>query len=524
MATARLGGFSPEIGFLAFMTGSVAFAFFGASRYLSAGADSTIAPIFAGALTLIAASGSQQYAGLAVVLAIMVGMIVCAGGLLRLGWIADLLSTPVMAGFLAGIAVHIAISQLPGLLGLAPGTGNVFHRLGAIASDVRHVNPFSVMIGIGAFFIIFLAERINVRIPGALIAIALATLAVTVFDLPSHGVAVLGAFPVALPKFTLPDITFEDMRVLVPLALLIAVVVMMQTAATTRAFGSGDREPNINRDFVGIGAASLFAGMVGAFPVNASPPRTALAVETGGRSQLTGLFAAAIVLAVVLFGGKLLANVPEATLAGILLFVAQRLLHWQTFAGTFRRARGEFLLILVTIGAIIALPIEVGVTIGIGLSLLHGIWSITQVNVIEFEKVPGTSIWWPPAAETAGEHAPGILVAAFQAPLSFVNAERFKHGFHDIIGRSGKDLKHVIFEASSIIDIDYTAAQALGEVIAHCQILGISFSIARMESVRVQAALVRFGIASKLGPNGIFRSVDDAVITLNGTGGATKAA
>jgi MFS superfamily sulfate permease-like transporter len=393
MATARLGGFSPEVGFLAFMAGSVAFAFFGASRYLSAGADSTIAPIFAGALTLIVATGSQQYAGLAVVLAIMVGMIVCAGGLLRLGWLADLLSTPVTAGFLAGIAVHIAISQLPGLLGLAPGTGNVFHRLGAIASDVHHVNPFSIMIGIGAFFIIFLADRINVRIPGALIAIALATLAVTVFDLPSHGVAVLGALPEALPRFTLPDITFEDMRVLVPLALLIAVVVMMQTAATTRAFESGDEEPNINRDFVGIGAASLFAGMIGAFPVNASPPRTAIAVETGGRSQLTGLFAAAIVLAVVLFGGKLLANVPEAALAGILLFVAQRLLHWQTFAGTFRRARGEFLLILLTIGAIIALPIEIGVTIGIGLSLLHGIWSITQVNVIEFEKVPGSALY-----------------------------------------------------------------------------------------------------------------------------------
>ena len=516
VATARLGDFSPEIGFFAFMAGSLAFALFGASRVLSAGADSTITPIFAGGLALIATSCSPQYAVYAAMLALMVGAIVTAGGLLRTGWIADLLSVPVTAGFLAGIAIHIVISQLPALLGMPGGSGSVFDRVSAIAADWGNINPYSIALGVGVFLIVFFSERISARIPGALIALALATLAVTLFGLTAHGVHVLGALPEGLPKLSVPEVALEDLRTLVPMALLIAMIVMVQTAATTRSFaGRGDGDgPDVNRDFVGVGAGSLFAGLIGAFPVNASPPRTAIVSETGGRSQISGLIAAAIVLMLVLFGGSLLANVPEAALAGILLFVAQRILRWQTFAGTFRQAPIEFLLIAITAISIVALPIEIGVAIGIGLSLLHGIWSTTQAKTIEFENVPSTSIWWPPSSGSKGERVPGVLVAAFQAPLSFVNADEFGRGFRSMIDARAGDLKHVIFEASSVIDIDYTAAQALADVIAYCRNRGITFCIARMESVRAQAALARFGIAGELGANMIFHSVDNAIDAL----------
>lgn len=521
MATARLGDFSPQVGFFAFMAGSLAFALFGASRFLSSGSDSTITPIFAGGLALIATSGSPQYAVYAAMLALMVGAIVTAGGLLKMGWIADLLSVPVTAGFLAGIAIHIVISQLPALLGLPGGSGSVFDRVSAIAADWGNINLYSVALGIGVFLIVFFSERISARIPGALIALALATLAVTLFGLTAHGVHVLGALPEGLPKLSMPAVALEDLRTLVPMALLIAMIVMVQTAATTRSFAGQDGgAPDVNRDFVGVGAGSLFAGLIGAFPVNASPPRTAIVSETGGRSQFGGLLAAAIVLLLVLFGGGLLANVPDAALAGILLFVAQRILRWQTFAGTFRQAPIEFLLIAITAIAIVALPIEIGVAIGIGLSLLHGVWSTTQTKVIEFENVPGTSIWWPPSSSSGSkvERVPGVLVAAFQAPLSFVNADQFSRGFRGMIDARAGSLKHVVFEASSVIDIDYTAAQALSDVIAYCRNRGITFCIARMESVRAQAALARFGIAGELGPNMIFRSVDNAIAALTRQG------
>ncbi len=524
MATARLGDLSPEAGFLAFLAGCVAFALFGASRHMSVGADSTITPIFAAGLVLLAASGSPHYAALAALLALMVGATVLLAGLLRLGWIANLLSAPVMAGFLAGIAVHIVVSQLPDLLGLPAGSGNVFARLAAIRAALGDVNLYSLAIGLCVFAVVTICERISPRVPGALIGLAAATLAVAGFGLEQRGVAVLGALPAAAPGLHLPAVSFEDVRTLAPLTLLVAIVIMVQTAATSRSFSGSGETGDVNRDFVGVGAGSLLAGLVGAFPVDASPPRTAIAVETGGRSQLAGLFAAAIVLLLILFGAGLLKDVPQAALAGVLFFVAMRILRWRTFATTLRQAPIEFLLIAATALAIVALPIEIGVAIGIGLSLLHGMWAITQARMIEFEHVAGTSIWWPPedGAETSarggsqGERLADVIVVAFQAPLSFVNAARFGQDFRAMVGGRAQKPRHVVFEASSVIDIDYTAAQTLRDVIAYCRDAGLTFSIARLESLAAQKALARFGIAAMLGPSGVFRSVDDAVKALRG--------
>ncbi|WP_167316192.1 SulP family inorganic anion transporter [Mesorhizobium japonicum] len=515
MATARLGGFAPEIGFFAFVAGSVAFALFGANRHLSVGADSTITPLFAGSLALLATSGSPHYLALAAMLALLVGLIVTLSGIFRLGWIADLLSVPVTTGFLAGIAVHIIVSQMPGLLGLPAESGETLRRVGEIAGNLHLTNPWSLGLGLGVFAIVFCSERISARIPGALIGMVLATLAVVVFGLRDHGVEVLGALPNGLPGAYLPVASLGDVQALVPLALLIAIVVMVQTAATSRSFASQpDASPDVNRDFVGVGAGSILSSLFGAFAVNASPPRTAIVSQSGGRSQLSGLIAAAIVLALGAFGGALLANVPQAALAGVLMFVAQHILRWKVFAGVYRQAPVEFVLILVTTAAIVVLPIATGVAVGIGLSLLHGIWSATRTEPIELEQVPGTSVWWPPAKPSAGEQLPGVLVAAFQAPLSFVNADRFKRGVCDLVDARDETVKLVVLEASNIVEIDYTAAQALIDTITHCRKAGAIFAIARMESLRAQAALARFGIAEMVGTQHIFHSVDAAIKSL----------
>ena len=328
MATARLGGFSPEIGFFAFLAGSLAFAFFGNNRFLSCGADSTITPIFAGGLTLLAASGSAEYAVLAAALALMVGVVLVAGGIFRLGWIADLLSIPVTIGFLAGISAHILISQLPGVLGLPSSDGPMLQRVAILAGHVNEANPITLFIGLGVLAVIAVSERINARIPGALIGLILATAAVALMGLESRGVTVLGAVFGALPTLAIPDIPAGRLARLVPLSLIIATVVMVQTAATTRSFPSDPNEPpDVDRDFVGVGAGSILSGLIGAFPVNASPPRTAIVSETSGRSQLTGLVAAAIVVALLAFGATLLRHVPHAALSGVLLFIALRIIR-----------------------------------------------------------------------------------------------------------------------------------------------------------------------------------------------------
>lgn len=512
MATARLGGFAPEVGFFAFVAGSLAFALLGANRHLSSGADSTITPLFAGGLALIAVAGSAHYLALAAMLALMVGLLVGLSGIFRLGWIADLLSVPVTTGFLAGISVHIIVSQLPGLLGLPPESGETLRRVAEIAANLHLTNPWSLALGLGVFAIVFGAERISARIPGALIGMVLATAAVAAFGLKDQGVEVLGALPNGLPRASMPLVGLDDAQALLPLALLIAIVVMVQTAATSRSFVG--EAPDINRDFVGVGAGSILCGLFGAFAVNASPPRTAIVAQSGGRSQFSGLIAAAIVLVLGAFGGGLLADVPQAALAGVLMFVAQHILRWKVFANVYRQAPIEFALILITMAAIVVLPIQTGVATGIGLSLLHGIWSATRTQPIELEQVPGTSVWWPPAKPDAGEQLPGVLVAAFQAPLSFVNADLFKRGLGEMIDARGESVKLVVLEASNIVEIDYTAAQALIDTIAHCRKTGAIFAIARLESLRAQSALARFGIADLVGPQRIFHSVDAAIKSL----------
>jgi sulfate permease, SulP family len=512
MATARLGGFSPEIGFFAFVAGSLAFALFGDNRVLSCGADSTITPIFAGGLALLAASGSADYTALGATLALMVGLVLVACGSFRLGWIADLLSVPVTTGFLVGISVHILVSQLPTILGLPSPGGTMLQRLAILAGHLSDANPFTCLIAFGVLGVIALSERINARIPGALIGLGMATMALVLMGLESRGVTVLGVVSGALPPLAIPEISVGQLADLVPLSLIIATVVMVQTAATTRSFPSDpDEPPDVDRDFMGVGAGSIMSSVFGAFPVNASPPRTAIVAQTGGRTQLTGLIAAGLVLALVVFGAKLLRFVPHAALAGVLLFIALRIIRVAQIVAIYRQSFGEFLLIGATAAAIIALPIEQGVAMGIALSLLHGIWNTTRARIVVFERVPGTSVWWPPSPHIRGATEPDIIVAGFAAPLSFLNAYRFRQDMLNALGSATSKPRLVVLEATGILDIDFTAAQILSDVIRRCHANGAAFAIARLESTRAQDAMARFGIEEVLGPDHVFRSVEEAI-------------
>lgn len=514
MATARLGGLPPQIGFLAFIMGSIGFAIFGANRFLSCGADSTITPIFTGGLLLMAANHSPEYQSLAVALALMVGVILILASLFRMGWIANLLSTPVTVGFLAGISVHILVSQSPVVLGLPPPRGPMLDRIIELAQQLGATNYYTLAIGLGVLAVVAGAEAVSVRIPGALIGLMAATSAVIVAGLESKGVAVVGAVPATLPLPSLPDIAPEKWAKLVPLALLIAIVVMVQTAATTRAFLSDpDKPADVDRDFLGTGAGNVLAGLFGAFAVNASPPRTGIVAETGGRTQLSGLFAAAIVLALLAFGATLLHQVPNAALGGVLLFVALRIIRLRQIVKIYRESFGEFLLIVATAAAIIVLPIEQGVAVGIGLSLLHGIWSTTQARLVRFEHLAGTTIWWPANPQVPGEQSPGIAVVGLPAPLTFLNAENFCGDVLKILKAPPKP-RLLVLEASGILEIDFTAAQALLELIGECDRQGVTFAIARLESTRAQEAFERFGIHHRLTPARLFRSVDEAIRAL----------
>ena len=514
MATARLGHFAPQVGLIVLVAGALAFAVFGGSRFLSCGADSTITPIFYGGLAATVASGGD-YVVLAAALALMVGLLVVAAGLFRLGWVADLLSIPVNTGFLAGIAAHIAISQLPGVLGVQVPEGAMVPRFVALVGELGHTNPFTLAIGAGVLAVILVSEWIDGRIPGALIGLVAATLAVIWFGLESHGVSTLGEVTGAWPVPALPNVSLAQIGALLPLALIVAVTVVVQTAATTRSFPSDpDQPPDVDRDFIGVGAGSMLTGLVGAFAVNASPPRTAIVAESGGRSQVAGLVSGAITIALLAAGTALLRHVPQAALGGVLLFVALRIFRTREIISIFRQTPAEFFLIVATALAIIVLPIEQGVGLGIALSLLYGIWTITQAHVVEFERVPDSSIWWPASALMEGEIEPGVVVAGLQAPLSFLNAYQFRADLRDLRRRHREPVHLFVLEATGIVAIDHTAAQVLIKVIRECHKQDIVFVIARLESVRAQEALTRFHVHDVLQPDRIFRSVEDAIKAL----------
>lgn len=513
MATARLGGFAPQIGFFAFMAGSLGFALLGGNRFLSCGADSTITPIFAGGLAALATAGSPEYQGLAIGLALLVGAMMLAGGAFRLGGIANLLSMPVMVGFLAGISVHIILSQLPGVLGLESRSGPTLDRIGVLASELGRTNPITFCIGFGVLAVVFISEKISAKIPGALIGLVAATLATITLGLESKGVNVVGTVPGTLPRPTLPVLAPEQWVHLVPLAFVVTVVVMVQTAATTRSFPSDpDKPADVDRDFLGAGAGSVLSGLLGAFPVNASPPRTGIVAETGGQSQLAGLAAALIVLLLLAFGTGLLQHVPDAALGGILLFVALRIIRTKQIVTIYRQSFSEFLLIVATAALIIVLPIEQGAFLGIVLSLLHGIWSTTRARLIEFERVPGTTIWWPAHKHITGERIAGVAVIGLQAPLSFLNAPAFRSDVTKVLATATPQL--LVLEASGMVEIDFTAAQILLDVFKACNAQGVTVALARLESVRAQEAFERFKLFDVLPKERVFHSVDEAVRSL----------
>ena len=516
MATARLGGLPPQFGFFAFIAGAIAFLIFGSNRFMSVGADSTITPIFAGGLLLMAASGSPQYLTLAAALGVMVGIIIIGAGLGRMGWIANLLSVPVTTGFLAGIAVHIVASQAPSALGVTGASGGpLLHQLAVIWQAAPNANLYAVAIAAGVVVLTAGAHMASARIPGALIGTVLATLAVVGLGLEAHGVAVLGVIQGGLPHFALPLIGPGQILQMLPLALLIAMVAMVQTGATSRSFPSVPGQPaDIDTDYVGLGVGNLFAGLFGGFPVDASPPRTGIVCESGARSQLAGLAAVAAVVLLLIFGTGLLTHVPRAALSGVLLFVAARIVRVRQMRAIAATSPAEFLLILGTTAAIVVLPIETGVAVGISLSLLHGMWASVQPRSYRMHRVPGTTVWWPTTPTHDGETLAGVAVVGFQAPLSFLNAYTFRRVLLNAIAPGQEAVKLLVLEATGIIDIDFTAAEIFKEVIGRCKDAGVIFAVARLEAVDAQAAFSRLGLAAALGENRLFDSVNAAVTTL----------
>jgi SulP family sulfate permease len=516
LATARLANMPAITGLYAFLAGSLLFALLGRTGPVSVGADSTIAPILATGVAAVAAVGSPRYLHLVSLLALMVGGLVLAVGLLRLGWVADFLSAPVVTGVLAGIAIQIAVRQVPALLGLPGGGTTLVGRVRDIAHQFGSINGWSVAIGAGVFAVIMVGELLSRRVPGALIGLVASTALVAAAGLKAHGVRVLGTIHGGLPHFSVPTASWADVGHLLTPALTVAFVCIAQTAATVRATSARAPSPvEFDWDLVALGAGSLAAGMSGSFAVDASPPRSTVVAASGGRTQLAGLVAAAVALVVVLMATGLVKDLPEATLGAILVFVATRLFRVRDMGAILRFGRAEFGVVVVTLLVVAFFGIEVGVVLAMGLSLADRTRRTARPRDAVLGREPGTDHWIPTDVGSPTEQVPGVIVYLVYAPVWYGNADHVRNRILELVESSSPSAQGLVIDADAMSDVDYTGGRALTELAAE---LGrreppVRIALARA-AAPVRTALQASGALSAMGAGHLYDSVSAAVAAL----------
>lgn len=512
LATSRLADMPPVTGFYAFVAGTVLFAALGASRHMSVGADSTIAPLFAAGVSALALAGSAHYVDLVGILAVMVGLIVMLISILRLGWLAEFLSTPIITGFLSGVALIIIAHQLPEFFGLPPATGTNQHRVAYVLTHLGEVNGWSLAIGVGVLAILIGCARLGRRIPAGLIALFGSVALVGVLDLQAHGVEVLGPVKTGAPHLGLTGLSWSTLRSLAPLAAVVSLVVVTQTAATTSAFAEQGRyRADAGRDFLGVGAGSLLAGLVGSFPVDASPPNTGAVVAVGGRTQAGALGAAAVILLLIPFA-DVFRDVPLATLAAILIFVALRLFRVRDLIAIARFNLLEFALAAVTLLTVALVGVEQGIGVAVGLAILDRIRLSARPGVHVLGRIAGTTSWAPLSAEYRTDDVQGVLVLLFATPLWYANATHFLDEVVAAFARA-PGTRVLVLDTIGMSDVDFTGSRALGHVLEMCERQHVAFGVARAGD-HVGEILRRSGLARRIGERHFYSSVDEAVTGL----------
>ncbi len=514
LATSRLAGMPPITGWYAFIAGNDMFALLGSNPQMSVGADSTIAPLFAVGVAGLAATGSPRYVELVGILAVTVGVLVALVWLLRLGWIAEFLSEPIIIGFLAGVAVIIVVHQLPDLLGISTSDGNTLHRSASILRHIGETSGWTLAIGVGVLATVAVAERVDRRLPGALVGLVGSTALVAALGLDSRGVAVLGTVAHGAPHVGLDGLSLSALGKVAPLAGVVALVVVSQSAATTRAFAEQGRyDVDVGRDFLGVGAGSVVAGLTGSFPVNASPPRTAAVAAVGGRTQATGL-AAAGALALLVPAAGVLKDVPLATLAGVLVFIAARIFRLGDLVAIARFNRVELGLALVTLLTVALVGVEQGIGVAVGLAVLDRTRLSARPQLHVLGRIRGTTSWAPLSTTEQASQVPGILVVLFATPLWYANAVHFRTQVEASLARAEGELRVVVLDTIGMADIDFTGARALAAVLDELDRRHIAFAVARA-GARVRASLDRSGLLDRIGAEHLYPSVGEAVAALD---------
>jgi high affinity sulfate transporter 1 len=518
MGYAQVAGLPPETGLYATIVPLIAYAVVGPSRILVLGPDSALAPVIAAAILPLALGDDDRAVALAGLLALMVGAILLLGGILRLGFVTDLLSKPIRVGYLNAVALIVIISQLPTLLGFSTDAESPYTEVAAIWNGVAggEVQPLALAFGVGSLAVIVLLTVVRSRVPGVLVAVVGAMLLTAVLGL-SEALPVVGALPQGLPAPALGGLQWSDVAALALPAAGIALVAFTDSAVLSRTLAARRGETvSGSREMAAIGAANLSAGLFGGFPISASSSRTPVAEQAGSKSQLTGLVGAALIVLFMVLTPGLTGFLPSATLAAVVIMAASRLVDVSGFVRLVRMDRVDAALSAAAFVGVFVFGVLEGIAVTIGLSLLAFVNQSWRPYRAELGRVTGLRGYHDLSRYPEGERIPGVAIVRFDAPLFFANGGLFDEFVRSRVEAAGPGIRTVILAAEPITDIDTTAADELVDLDEWLTARGIRLVIAEMKDPVIDV-LRDYGLTRRLTPDRFAPTVGAAVDEVTGT-------
>jgi high affinity sulfate transporter 1 len=513
MGYAQAAGLPPITGLYATIVPLVAYAIFGPSRVMVLGPDSSLAAVIAAIVLPLAGRDTERAVALAGALAILTGIVILVAGIVRLGFVTELLSRPVQLGYLYGIAITIVVGQLPKLFGFSVDATGLLSEAWAFAQGVARgeANGAALAVGLMGIVVILGVRHWWPRVPGVIVAVGLGIAAVVAFDLTERGVQVIGVLPQGLPSPALPDVRLDDLPLLLSGALGIALVTVADTTVLSQSLAARRGEVvDANQELVALGAANLAAGGFQGFPISASASRTPVAIAAGARTQLTPLVGAVTIAVLLVAAPGALRNLPQPILAAVVITAAMGLVDPAAVRFLYQVRRSEFVLWLAAFVGVALLGVLWGIAAAIALSLgdfVRRAWRPHDAVLGREDELKG---YHDLERHPAGRQVPGLLLYRFDAPLFFANAGFFRRRVRDLLATTTPPVRWVVVAAEPITDVDSSAAAVLGELLAELRQQGVTFAFAEMKGP-VKDRLRRYGLYDQVGDERFFPTVGTAV-------------
>lgn len=504
-------GVPVQAGLYCALLAPIVFAMFTSSRRLIVGADSATAVLVAAGASSVAVAGSSEYGAAVAILGVLTAIILVVMAAARLGFLADLISQPVLIGFLAGVGVQLIVSKFPEMLGLS-FHGNLLEVLGYLATHLHEIHWPTVALSAGVLALISVGMKF--KWPGALLALLFSVIVTAAFGLENIGVAVVGAVPAGLPGLTLPPLSFEMIGSLLVTAGSIAVVVLTQSLAVIRSSAARhDEKVNDNKDLMSLGFANAASALTGGFAINGSPPRTSASEMAGGRSQLVNVFMAIIIALVLLFATGLFEYMPVAVLAVIVFHIGLHLIRFHELKGIYLLRKSEFVIAMIALGGVAVLGVQNGIMIAVALALIERLRRQYRPHD-EVLLIDQKFADW--ANERLGidkrqiDAPEGLVIYRFNDALFFENANYFLRRVTKIIESAKQPVKYLVLDAGAISDIDYTAVQALRQLYQQLDADDIQLAVAHVHP-RMKALLQQYGLLDLIGSKHVHPGVRMAI-------------